>query len=74
MNKQQQFLFDLYTEKPPANRLGGNKSAYFHGLSGFTNKYVSSSLAFAAWRAGRDARGRHSSRGDAAELEINKPR
>lgn len=49
-------IYDLYMITPPTTRLNGFGSAYFNGYDypDRKDRYVKSSLAYAAWAAGVD--------------------
>jgi hypothetical protein len=57
MNDKQQLLYDLYRTSPPRRFSGSLATAYHRGLTlRIAAPYPRTSLAHAAWMAGRDRR------------------
>ena len=54
MNEVQKRFYKLYLADPPTYPGNGSRCAYFKGLARQPNIYLRSSVAYAAWKAGKD--------------------
>lgn len=54
MNEVQKRLYYNLVANPPTTPGSGSKCAYFKGLARKPNVYSKDSLAYAAWKAGKD--------------------